>query len=163
MKAELTERTANETLIYMYLIEKLGRIYEGRVFDKEWAFDWGNRETPECYCFAIAVEYRGDQEWPLQTSTKSSVAIAIATEDNIEFVQSKTNGLMSEYSPKPEIIVVIRADRPQVDTWTLVSGEYQHTAQDHGEIEIFALGGDFYFGFSDVYEDVDGIYEQVAA
>lgn len=164
-------RTENETQLYMYLIEKLGRIYEGCIFKKEWAFEFGHRETPDCYCFVIRAEYKGDPDDRVTTETTSHVSIVIATEDNIDLLTSKGNGLMTEFAAKPEIVVVMRADRPQVDTWTLVSKEarhltrndYRHTTRNDGGVEFDALGGDFHWFFDDVYEDCKGIYEQVAA
>jgi hypothetical protein len=163
VEIETRGRTANETLVYNYIFEKLNRIEEECIFKKEWDFDFGARETPDGYCFAIEVEYRGDPNYRLSTSAKSVVFFVIANDENIEAVTSKIEQVMTEFSPKPEILVVIRADRPQVDTWTLVSGEYRHITQDHGEIEIDALGGDYHFRFDDAYQDVDSIYEQVAA
>jgi len=163
VKTERQARTPNEQLIYNHVFGKLNRIEEVYIFDKDRGFEFGARETSECYCFAIAVTHTGDQDDRVSTSTESEVFIAIAGTENVDLVQAKLDGLMTAFYPKPEIIVLIRADRPQVDQWTMVSGEYRHAVQDHGDIEISALGGDFYFGFTDVYEDVDGIYEQVAA
>ncbi len=163
METGRKKRTVNEQLIYTCVFGKLNRLEEGCIFDKDWVFEFGARETSDCYCFAIAVKHTGDPDDRVSTSTESEVFIAIADIENVDLVQAKLDGLMSEFSPKPEIIVLIRADRPQVDKWTLVSGIYRHTTQDHGEIEIDPLLGDFCIYIEDVYADVDGIYEQVAA